>query len=218
MHARQSPGSLGEHILQERRGSVSRAQAFYQKQVLDHLNPLMRAFIAEQEMMFVATADARGECDCSFRAGPRGFVRVLDERHLAYPEYRGNGVFASLGNMLENPHLGMIFVDFFHATIGLHVNGKTRILTPEEFLSRQVPQADCALFSDRVAGRNPEMWVEVEVEEAYGHCSKHIPLLARLRKDVDWGTDDLAKRGGDYFHARSCSRPWVNGTTNGVLK
>jgi len=144
--------------------------------------------------------------------GPQGFRCVLDERRLAYPEYRGNGAFASLGNMLENPHIGLIFIDFFHATIGLHVNGKTRIHSPEDFLSRHLPQEDCTRFSDTVAGLNPEMWVEVEVEEAYVHCSKHIPLLARLRKDLAWGTDDPAKKGGDYFHAKGCSRPWANGT------
>jgi hypothetical protein len=53
------------------------------------------------------------------------------------------------------------------------------------------------------------MWVVVEVEEAYVHCAKHIPLLARLPKDIDWGTDEPRKKGGDYFHARGCARPWA---------
>jgi predicted pyridoxine 5'-phosphate oxidase superfamily flavin-nucleotide-binding protein len=93
------PGSRGEHALQSRFKTRGRAYAFYDRQLLDHLNPLMREFIGQQEMMFIATADVRGECDCSFRAGPPGFVRVLNERQLMYPEYRGNGVMASLGNM-----------------------------------------------------------------------------------------------------------------------
>src|SRR4051794_18714689 len=98
----QRPGSGGEHDLQQRYGTFKRAAAFYDKQMLDHLNPLMREYIAAQEMMFIATADTHGECDTSFRAGPAGFVRVLGERTVMYPEYRGNGVMASLGNIAEN--------------------------------------------------------------------------------------------------------------------
>lgn len=70
----------------------------------------MIAFLARQEMMFVATADAKGESDSSFRAGHAGFVKALDERTVAYPEYRGNGVMASLGNISENPRVGLLFV------------------------------------------------------------------------------------------------------------
>src|ERR687889_1942026 len=122
------PGSGGEHELQERFGTFKRAAAFYDKQMLDHLNPLMREYIAEQEMVFVATADEHGEADASFRAGPPGFVRVLDDRTVMYPEYRGNGVMASLGNIAENGHVGLLFVDFFRSTVGLHVNGRARIV------------------------------------------------------------------------------------------
>jgi predicted pyridoxine 5'-phosphate oxidase superfamily flavin-nucleotide-binding protein len=57
-------------------------------------------------MVFVATADANGNCDCSPRFGISGFVIILDDKTLAYPEYRGNGVFASLGNIIDNPHIG----------------------------------------------------------------------------------------------------------------
>src|SRR5438270_3351518 len=125
------PGSAGEHDLQDRYGTVERAAAFDDKQMLDHLNPLMREYLARQEMVFIATADAHGECDASFRAGPPGFVRVLDDTTVMYPEYRGNGVMASLGNMSENEHIGMVFVDFFHSGVGLHINGRARIIEHE---------------------------------------------------------------------------------------
>ena len=94
-------GSKGERILQAKVGTANKASAFYEKQMLDHLNSYMREFISKQEMVFIATADSKGECDCSFRAGKRGFVRVLNEKTLIYPEYRGNGVMASLRNILE---------------------------------------------------------------------------------------------------------------------
>jgi hypothetical protein len=73
--------------------------------------------------VLVATADAKGECDCSLRAGLPGFIQVLNDRNLVYPEYRGNGVMASLGNLQENPHIGLMFIDFVSEVIGLHVNG-----------------------------------------------------------------------------------------------
>src|SRR5947209_19992092 len=74
------PGSIGEHLLQLRHGTVSRARGFYEHQMLDHLNDGMQAFIGRMEMVFIATADRSGEADCSLRAGPPGFVGVLDER------------------------------------------------------------------------------------------------------------------------------------------
>ena len=64
-------GSEGERILQKKFGSENKASAFYDKQLLDYLNPYMREFILKQEMVFIATADSKGECDCSFRAGKK---------------------------------------------------------------------------------------------------------------------------------------------------
>ena len=84
------PGSGGEHTLQRRYGSQDRASRFYRQQLPDRLNEQMVAFIGRQEMVWIATADGHGECDCSFRAGPPGFVQVLDAWTLRYPEYRGN--------------------------------------------------------------------------------------------------------------------------------
>src|SRR5256714_13033597 len=99
--------------MQQRYGSVERAERFYRQQVLDRLNERMREFVARQEMLFVSTSDMEGECDCTFRAGPPGFVQVLDDARLAWPEYRGNGVMASLGNIHETGRVGLLFVDFF---------------------------------------------------------------------------------------------------------
>ena len=128
------PGSSGEHRLQEEYGSQARADTFYKAQMLDHLNERMIRLIERQEMMFVATADEKGECDSSFRAGLSGFVVVLNDKTLIYPEYRGNGVYASLGNIAENPHIGILFVDFLETTIGLHVNGKATVVDNQQLL------------------------------------------------------------------------------------
>jgi uncharacterized protein len=214
MDPHQLPGSRGEHELQHEQGSASRAQAFYRKQMLDYLNPPMQQFLAEQEMVFLASADGKGECDCSFRAGEKGFIRILDERTLLYPEYRGNGVYASLGNIIETPHVALLFLDFFRHGIGLHVNGKASIWTHEALLQANRLPSDYA----ECAGRQPELWVMVEIVEAYIHCSKHIPLLVKRSKEIDWGTDDVRKKGGDYFHVRACPRPWSDSPANGVQR
>ncbi len=202
------PGSNGEHQAQEKFGTTRRALAFYSKQMLNYLNPAMREFVSRQEMVFIATAEVQGECDCSFRVGLPGFVHVLDEKTLAYPEYRGNGVMASIGNILENPHIGMIFIDFFQSTVGLHVNGKARVLEIEEVLARPEVTPEMINATKTTGGRRPERWVFVKVEEAYIHCSKHVPLLRKLEKEIHWGTDDESCKGGDYFKAKACSRPW----------
>lgn len=201
------PVSTAEQQAQKRFGTSTRAASFYAKQVLDHLNPTMQQFITRQEMAFIATADANGSCDCSFRAGLPGFVQVLDKHTLAYPEYRGNGVLASVGNILENPQIGMIFLDYFQSTVGLHVNGKARVLSPDEITGLPHLPASMVEAAQLKKGRRPEAWIVIDVEEAYIHCSKHIPLLKRLDKQIDWGSDDDASKGGNYFKTKPAPKP-----------
>jgi predicted pyridoxine 5'-phosphate oxidase superfamily flavin-nucleotide-binding protein len=195
------PGSAGEHLLQERYDTTERARRFYTQQVLDHLNERMRTFVSNQEMMFVSTSDAKGECDNTFRAGPPGFVRVLDHGRLAWPEYRGNGVMASLGNITENPHVGLLFVDFLREVIGLHVNGYAKIIS-----DAAMRMAHRDLPVETVRGRRPERWVAVFVQEAYIHCAKHIPRLQKIPRQRAWGSDDVRRKGGDYFGVAACQR------------
>ena len=202
------PGSAGERILQERLGTVQRAEQFYKNQVTAQLTPTMREFIQRMEMAFIATSDASGECDCSFRAGPPGFIKVLDERTIAYPDYRGNGVMASLGNVLENPHIGILMVDFTRDLIGMHVNGDASLVPPARMreFDLDIPEVD------QPAGRRPVQWVLVNVTEAYIHCSKHIPLMIPQSRVRHWGTDNPRHKGGDYFGV-AAGRAAANGTS-----
>ncbi|MEU6175441.1 pyridoxamine 5'-phosphate oxidase family protein [Streptantibioticus parmotrematis] len=195
------PGAAAERRVQRELGTTARADRFYRDQMSERLNDRMREFVARQEMFFLATADGDGVCDNSFRAGPPGFVQVLDDRTIAYPEYRGNGVMASLGNIRENPHIALLMIDFSRDRIGLHVNGQARLVSDEVM---RVVQPDLPV--DPVPGRRPQTWVEVTVDEAYIHCSKHIPRLVPPPRAVDaadgeqaWGTDDVKRKGGDYF-------------------
>jgi len=190
------PGLSGERVLQDRLGTTQRAEQFYANQVTAALTPVMQQFIQRMEMAFIATSDRSGRCDCSFRAGPAGFIRVLDDRTIAYPEYRGNGVMASMGNILENPHIGMFLADFTQDLIGLHINGGASIVAPG-----RMPEFDLEISEAEHSGRRPVQWVLVNVAEAYIHCSKHIPKMVPQSRVRHWGTDNPRHKGGDYFGA-----------------
>lgn len=174
------PGCEGEHILQKKYKTQDNAKRFYDKEVYPYITDVMKDFIKKRTMVFIATADKNGESDSSFRSGQEGFITVLSKERLIYPEFNGNGVMASLGNISENGHIGMLFIDFFDTLTGLHINGKAKIvdaldfdknLNNEEFI--RVKKAIKSLSQIQVT------WVLVEVEEAYIHCSKNIPELQK---------------------------------------
>lgn len=102
-------------------GSRSLQDRFDTRGLADRIDTLLvretisagdRAFIAERDMFFLATADAEGRPTCSYKGGDPGFVRVLDPQTVAFPNYDGNGMYLSAGNVLVNPHVGMLFIDF----------------------------------------------------------------------------------------------------------
>src|SRR5690349_8312913 len=71
-----------------------------------------REFIGSRPLFFLSTADAEGRPECSYKGGLPGFVRVIEPHTLAFPSYDGNGMFKSLGNVLVNPYVGLLFIDF----------------------------------------------------------------------------------------------------------
>ncbi|MFC9555177.1 pyridoxamine 5'-phosphate oxidase family protein [Rhodococcus sp. NPDC056960] len=197
-------GIRGEQFLQDEWGTGFRAERFYAHQMCAVLNPTMIEFIGRMELLFVGTAAADGTCDVSLRAGPPGFIHVFSADRLGYPEYQGNGVMASLGNIVENPHIGMFMADFVTDLIGLHVNGMARIVTDDEL---RCTEPDLPI--EGVSGRAARGWVVVKVEEAYIHCRKHLPQMVPVPRARDWGTDDQRRKGGDYFGVaaeRRCHR------------
>lgn len=207
------PGSKGEKILQEQFNTTQDALNFYNKQVITHLSPLMQTFIAKQEMMFISTADAKGECDASFRSGHKGFVMVLDEYHLLYPEYKGNGVMASMGNITENPNIGLMFLDFFETKVGLHVNGKANNILKEDLKTALQAFPEKFIYLQN----HPDLfrivsYVLVEVEEAYIHCSIHIPMLEKVDPSSYEHQFPRHSKGGDAFKVADIPRAWTSKT------
>ncbi len=197
------PGSDGEHQLQEQFGNSRRAEKFYNKQVVEYLTPEMINFLSQQNMAFISTSDIKGECDCSFRAGPPGFIQILNNKLIAYPEYIGNGVVASMGNISENPHIGLLLIDFIESAVGLHINGKAAIIENSEMLNF-IRNSEIVQGSHHTPHQTrPSRWIMIEVEEAYVHCSKHIPKFS-ITKDTDH-----ARPTGDIFSTKNSKRSWL---------
>ncbi len=120
-----------------------------------------RAFIERCAMFFVATADAHGRPDCSYKGGLPGFVRVLDERTLAFPDYDGNGMYRSWGNVLVNPHVGLLFIDF-ESPKRIRVNGTASIAEDDPLLAE---------FAGAV------FVVRVRAEGIFPNCPRYIHRL-----------------------------------------
>jgi predicted pyridoxine 5'-phosphate oxidase superfamily flavin-nucleotide-binding protein len=92
-------------------------------------------FIGSLRFFFLATANAEGQPDCSFKGGDPGFVRVLAPDLLAFPDYDGNGMFKSLGNIRANPHVGLLFIAMEDRPKRLRVNGTARVALDDPLLS-----------------------------------------------------------------------------------
>jgi predicted pyridoxine 5'-phosphate oxidase superfamily flavin-nucleotide-binding protein len=105
---------------------------FVQRAVIDAGD---KAFIERMDMFFLATADAGGQPQCSYKGGDPGFVRVLDEHTVAFPNYDGNGMYLSMGNLLVNPQVGMLFIDFTAARPSrLRLNGNASVDEHDELI------------------------------------------------------------------------------------
>lgn len=95
-------------------------------------NEISKQFIESLPFFFISTSDADGNCDCSFRGiedipNPGPALKIIDDKTLIFPDFSGNNLFNSLGNMHVNPHIGMLFIDFKRA-LRMRLNGKTSIL------------------------------------------------------------------------------------------
>lgn len=116
----------GMRTLQDARETRPLADRLEQATVRAAFTAEDRAFISSRPMMFVATADAQGHPECSYKGGLPGFVRVIDDRTLAFPDYDGNGMYRSWGNVLVNPAVGLLFLDF-ETPKRLRVNGSATV-------------------------------------------------------------------------------------------
>jgi uncharacterized protein len=125
-----------------------------------------RTFIESRAMFFLATADAEGRPDCSYKGGRPGFVRVVGPGTLAFPSYDGNGMFKSLGNVLVNPHVGLLFIDF-ESPRRLRVNGRASVNVDDPLLAEFV---------------GAQVVVRVEAEAIFPNCPRYIHRMQMLEE------------------------------------
>lgn len=130
--------------------------------VTDRIDALTRQYVERSPFVLVATSDRAGSCDVSPRGDPAGFVRVLDERTLLVPERPGNRIADTLTNILDNPHVGLLFL-VPGATEAFRVNGRAALTTDASLLA-----------ASAVEGKVPRLGILVEVEQAYTQCSKAV--------------------------------------------
>ena len=125
-----------------------------------------RAFIEARDMFFLATADPEGRPDCSYKGGDPGFVRVVDPRTVAFPNYDGNGMYRSMGNAMVNPAIGMLFIDW-QAQRRLRLNGDASIAHDDPLLAAY-PEA--------------QFVVRVAVREVFPNCPRYIHRLELVER------------------------------------
>ena len=125
-----------------------------------------RAFIARSRMFFLATADSEGRPDCSYKGGAPGFVHVTGPSTLEIPDYDGNGMYRSWGNVQANPHVGLLFIDF-ETPKRLRVNGTARILRDP---------ALCADWPGAV------FLVRIEAERIFPNCPRYIHQMQFVKE------------------------------------
>jgi PPOX class probable FMN-dependent enzyme len=147
-----------------------------QSKIANRLNDLTRQFVERSPFLCLATSAADGTCDVSPRGDPAGFVRIIDDRTLLLPDRPGNRLADSLRNVLENPHVALLFV-IPGVTDTFRVNGRATLVTEPELLE------PCA-----VEGKVPKLALRIEIEEAYTHCSK-----AFLRSNL-WDPEGYVER------------------------
>ena len=146
---------------------------FDSRRIADRINDLLvddridegdKAFIESRDMFFLSTVDESGQPTCSYKGGAPGFVRVLDERTLAFPAYDGNGMFLSLGNAAATGKVGMLFLDWEHPS-RVRVHGEATVSADDELL---------------------ETWpgailvIRVAVTQVFPNCPRYIHRMERV--------------------------------------
>ncbi len=185
----------GSRSLQDRFDTRGLADRIDGRLVSDIVSEHDRRFIEERDMFFLATADAEGRPTCSYKGGEPGFVRVLDPRTLAFPNYDGNGMYLSTGNILVNPQVGLLFIDFERGH-RMRVEG-----------TASIDQAD-PLLGDYLEA---QFVVRVRTRAVYPNCPRYIHRYTLVRrssfvpkqdsltpvpewKRSDWAADVLPKQ------------------------
>jgi uncharacterized protein len=159
----------GNRALQDAFGSRALADRLDETLRRDRFTDGDAEFIGSLGFFFLATADAAGRPDCSFKGGPPGFVRVAAPDLLVFPDYDGNGMFKSLGNLGVNPHVGMLFIAMGEAPKRLRVNGVARVVDDDP-MTAEVPGA--------------QLLVKVTPVDIFPNCPRYVPNMRLVAPSI----------------------------------
>ncbi|HVL32576.1 MAG TPA: pyridoxamine 5'-phosphate oxidase family protein [Actinomycetota bacterium] len=148
----------GNRNLQDRFDSRRLADRLEEVVVSDRISAHDKAFMEAADMFFLATADEHGRPNCSYKGGDPGFVRVLDDHTIAFPNYDGNGMYLSMGNVIKNQHVGLLFIDFQRGR-RMRLNGEASI-DERDPLIEHYPEA--------------QFVVRVRAVEVFPNCPRYI--------------------------------------------
>lgn len=190
--------------LQDRFDTRRIADRIESRLVKDEIDDGKRSFIESVDMFFLATADEQGLPSCSYKGGAPGFVRVVDAHTIAFPNYDGNGMYLSMGNVARNPHVGLLFIDFERGS-RMRLNG-TASIDDADPLMAEYPES--------------QFIVRVRVREVFPNCPRYVHKMKRVEaspfvpqvgmetpvpawKRSEWASDAIS----DADPARDPSRP-----------
>ncbi len=125
-----------------------------------------KAFIERMDMFFIATVDAQGHANCSYKGGEPGFVRAVDEKTIAFPNYDGNGMYLSMGNVLETQQVGLLFIDFQNQW-RMRFNGDASIDATDPLMA-EYPEA--------------QFIVRVRAREIFPNCPRYIHKMELVER------------------------------------
>jgi predicted pyridoxine 5'-phosphate oxidase superfamily flavin-nucleotide-binding protein len=134
--------------------------------VHDRIGASDKAFIERMDMFFIATVDAQGRANCSYKGGEPGFVRVIDEQTIAFPNFDGNGMYLSMGNVLETSEVGLLFIDFENQW-RMRLNGTASIDTADPLMA-EYPEA--------------QFIVRVRAREVFPNCPRYIHKMKLVER------------------------------------
>ncbi|HVN02351.1 MAG TPA: pyridoxamine 5'-phosphate oxidase family protein [Caulobacteraceae bacterium] len=159
----------GSRELQDRFSSRALADRLEEKLRRERFNDADAAFVAESPFFFLATADTEGRPDCSFKGGLPGFVQVAAPDELVFPDYDGNGMFRSLGNIAVNPHVGLLFLRIGEKPGRLRINGTARV----DFEDPRIAE---------FAGA--QALIRVTPTDIFPNCPRYIPRLELVEPSI----------------------------------
>ncbi|MTD95171.1 pyridoxamine 5'-phosphate oxidase family protein [Hyphomicrobium sp. xq] len=151
--------------LQDRFQSRPMADRIEQIALKTEIGPDEKAFIESRDFFFLTTVDGQGRPTVSYKGGAPGFVRAIDDTHLTFPSYDGNGMYLSMGNITANPHVGFLFIDF-ERPCRLRVQGLAEVSDAPEQLATY---------------KEAELVVRVKVTELWMNCPRYIHRYERLK-------------------------------------